>query len=74
LSLLAAGADSFFAAGLAGTFATGLAAGFALGFAAGLGEVVLEVFVAAGFFVLEAGLADSFFAGMFWCAPCKSPS
>jgi hypothetical protein len=36
----------------------------AAGFAAGLGEVILEVFVAAGFFVLEAGLAVSFFAGM----------
>ena len=55
----------------AGFFATALAAGFtgalAAGLVATLEEVVLEVlvaFVANGFFVLEAGLADSFFAGM----------
>jgi hypothetical protein len=59
-SLLAAGAVSFFAAGFTGIFAEDLGAGFA----AVLGEGVLEVFVAAGFFVLEAGLVGSFFAGM----------
>jgi hypothetical protein len=53
-------------AGLAGAFAAALAIGFAVDFADGLGEVVLGVFVAAGFFVLEAGLAVSFFAGMLW--------
>jgi hypothetical protein len=44
-----------------------LAGAFAAGLEAALEEVVLEVlvaFVATGFFVLEAALADSFFAGM----------
>jgi hypothetical protein len=59
-SFAAAEVVSLFAAGLAGVFAAGLAAVFT----AALGGVILEVFVAAGFFVLEAGLADSFFAGM----------
>jgi hypothetical protein len=44
-----------------------LAGALAAELGAALREVVLEVlvaFVAAGFFVLEAGLADSFLAGM----------